>query len=215
MEDVTNSISFKDAAPAPALRRRSYKAERIELPPPAAPPTLPFCWDRFITEGDTLFTYLIEHFDRMISPENTRLRHFQIRDCGFTGPRDEDDLVKEKYEATIETDLVPWILEEHATRRLLKKENWRPFRDNQLATSMYAAYKILFKHENYYFQLVMDDCCGVDHSTCPDCQAEGHDHPHFDLALYAWIDEDGVQQPFEDVPIPGCCTMPAKHWRIA
>jgi hypothetical protein len=170
-------------------------------------------WKAFEDEGDKLFNDMINNFENMLDGED-KVKHLNII-YGYYGTIDIDaEEVMKKYGNDIQKYLVPWIKTEFQDGRLFNKTLWKPFRDMDTYSSMFYAYKKIFKYENYYFQLSINLECYTDEckycnryinykckycndiDECDDedeCICNNDDIYnniiHFELALYGWKDD--------------------------
>jgi hypothetical protein len=164
-------------------------------------------WNNFLIEGDEWYNYMTNNYNTMFN--NNKIKHMDIRydyiyDYGTTE-------IKEKYIDDIEDKLYKWIKQELESNKLFIKEQWKPFRDKYILTYMYLGYKTLFKYNNYYFQLIIDNYCNID--ECIYCNSMDN-NIHFGLSLYGW-EEDGIDllQPYNTINIPVDNIMPEMHWK--
>ncbi len=194
-------------------RNRTMK---IRKPDPPSPPIverkkeLPFCWDRFLIEGDELYNYMINNFDTMLTADSTN--HFDIR-YGIHHISIETDEFREKYARILQKELVTWIRLEHSEGRLFNKDLWKPFRDSHQLTTMYFGYKKMFHYiaddgNNYYLQLAMEDYCENICITCDDCC----DNIHFELIFFGYRDEENKFQPLNVMHILDNNFMSERYW---
>ena len=166
-------------------------------------------WDRFLVKGDELFKYMVENFESMF--DVSMVRHLCIKSEGVNdlGSRE----LMETYNNEIQNETYKWLKKEHDTGNLFKKENWKPFRDRSLLTTMYNGYKRLFQFRQYYLQLVIDTSCELDMDECKYCLND-EDGICFQLILYGWRinDDDKNIQPYNNFPILPDNIMPEKYW---
>jgi len=159
------------------------------------------CWDRFLKEGDELYDYMIHHFDAFFDGDSI-IKHFDIR------PGWDD--IKSFYIENIQKELISWIHEEWKNHRLNNKDNWKPFRDQLHLTSMYFGYRKMFQYNQYYFQLALENCCGV----CVYCKA-GESWNHFELALLGWKEENSIElKPHNFITILSNNNISNSFWRL-
>lgn len=165
-------------------------------------------WDKFLVDGDILFNYMIRNYDFMF--DNESIKHFAIR-YGIRDLMSDCEDIEEDHGVYIHKELLPWIRKEHDEGRLFDKTNWKPFRDTDTITTMYFGYNNVFQYKQYYFQLAIDWC---DRSLrCDYCQKEAN-NPHFELAMYGWIEEGSDKlQPDDCVAIPSDNYMPEYYWK--
>jgi hypothetical protein len=168
-------------------------------------------WDKFLIEGHTLFTYMIQNFGTMFDGD-TKIKHFDI-ESGVFGICDYIDDIKETYSDDIQIELIQWIQREMEETTLCQSSNWRPFRDQDLFLYMFLGYKKMFRYKHYYFQLILLSCC-EQCDTCEYCKQEDN-RIHFAVALYGWKDEtkDSLQ-PYNIFTILHDDLMPDSFWRI-
>ena len=165
-------------------------------------------YERFLEEGETYFNYLLDHYDKMINEEKKILTHFTIRD-GIPWITEHVEKVKNTYISDIKNKLIPWIINEHKSKDLFIKTNWKPFRDQYIMTTMFFGYKKMFNYNEYWFQLAIDWMCD---NQCI-CDETENMHPHFVLALYGWDDRTNEQlQPNNVFSIPVDNKIPDDYW---
>jgi hypothetical protein len=142
-------------------------------------------------------------FDR-----NTIIKHFDIRP-GVYGLNDFIILIKSQSYTDIQNKLISWIHNENSIGQLFKSENWKPFRNQELLTSMYLGYKKLFQYNQYYFQLILEPDCG----ECEYCKYTKNSI-HFELVLYGWKDDNTMRlQPDNRAIILSDTIMPEYYWK--
>jgi hypothetical protein len=175
-------------------------------------------WDRFLVEGDALYTILTTNFDSLF--DGNKIKHFYLIDGIYRSIKDTAEMTNEMGD-DIQKDLVPWIKNELKEGRLFDKTLWRPFRDNNAVITMYHGYKKLFKYKEYIFQLAMETDCIAD--ICEYCNPTddltqwrpSENGQHFSLSLYGWIDDNSnMLKPYDQVMIPEDYMMPDIHWNI-
>jgi hypothetical protein len=108
--------------------------------------------------------------------------------------------VFEEHEKGIHDALLPWIHEEYQSGRLLNKEDWKPFRDQEVLTTCYYGYRKLFMYDKYYIQLAI----------------EGEkDDAWFEIELYGWKDDekDYLASDHNYMKMPEDMRMPDIHWK--
>ena len=163
---------------------------------------------RFVKEGDILFSYMIHNFVEMIDGDS-KIKHFDINSGVFVLSEYIDD-IKEKYSNDIQCKLITWIKSELYDKGLFHKENWRPFRDQDLLLYMFLGYKKLFQYKQYLFQLSLETNCECD--TCEYCEKEVN-RIHFSIALYGWKDECSTQlKPINLFTISKDMIIPESFW---
>jgi hypothetical protein len=173
-------------------------------------------WDRFLIEGNALYDILTTKFDSLF--DGNIIKHLTIIDGVYRRIKNTDEMTNEISD-DIEKILYPWIKNELKEGRLFDKILWRPFRDNNVLTSMYYGYRKLFKYKEYIFQLAMETYCELD--ECLYCNPTGIDRSfcsenseHFSLALYGWTDDNSnILKPYNQVVIPEDSIMPEIHWK--
>lgn len=166
-----------------------------------------FYWDRFLLEGEELFNYMIHNFDTML--DGDIVKHFDIR-SGHYGYDTEADEINEKYAVDIQKNMVKWIKNEFEENKLFDKNNWKPFRDQDLLNYMYLGYRKMFQYKQYYFQLAIENMCGI----CDYCKIKNEDRTHFELALYGWKDENSEKlQPYDSFVNLCDNMMTEKYWK--
>jgi hypothetical protein len=172
---------------------------------------IPYKWDKFLIEGDELFSYMIHNFNSMFDGEI--IKHFRINYGAYMEVfgYESSDNIDEMYRNDIQKELLPWIYKEFENKELFNKENWKPFRDTYCFTAMYLGYKKMFQYKKYYFQLAIDKACG----ECPYCENKNTVYfEHFELKMYGWVDEKSDKlQPDDRVAIPPDNIMPYEYWR--
>jgi hypothetical protein len=162
-------------------------------------------WDEFLEEGEILYNYMINNFEKMFDGDN--IKYFSIINGIYRNIKDTDKMTEE-YGNKIEKKLIPWIKQEFEEGRLFNKELWKPFRNQSNLVDMYYGYKILFQYEEYYFQLAIEDYCDFDEND-----KRIDDRACFLLALYGWKNNNSnMLQPYNDSIIPFDNTMPNEHW---
>jgi hypothetical protein len=166
-------------------------------------------WEELVKEGEALFDYMITNFDSMFD-DKSRIKHFDIEngDYGLTCYVDE---IKEKHFDSIQTALICWIKHELDINELFKNNNWKPFRDQEMLTTMFLGYRKMFEYKQYYFQLAIDDWCG----DCSYCKENENTAIHFELELYGWLDKDtNILQPYYHDIVLSDKIMAEKYWNI-
>jgi hypothetical protein len=194
---------------------------------------LPFCWDRFLVEGEVLFEYMKNNFIDMFEGD-TKIKYFNIRNeiCYDYGSQE----LNKVFGKEIQKELVPWIKKELEDNRLFNNTLWKPFRDRYTLHDMYLGYRKLFSfrpnYDNYpdllesnilrpeinikgtyYFQLSIDAECYED--ICMDCDNDITNmyNKHFELVLYNWIDDKTNKLYHEKrSPILSDNLMPQMSW---
>jgi hypothetical protein len=194
---------------------------------------LPFCWDRFLVEGELLFQYMKDNFNNMFEGD-AKIKHFNIRNemCYDHGSHE----LNQVFGKEIQKELVPWIKKELEDNRLFNNTLWKPFRDIYTLHDMYLGYRKLFLFRpnydsypdllesnilrpeinikgTYYFQLSIDAECYED--ICMDCDNDITNmyNKHFELVLYNWIDDKTNKLYFNKFgPILSDNLMPQMSW---
>jgi hypothetical protein len=161
-------------------------------------------WPRFVKEGDFLYDYLINNFNKLL--DNDKIIHFYIRDGIYYGI-DNTERIKENYGNDIEKELVIWIKKEYQENCLFNRDFWKPFRDQETLSDMYNGYRKLFQYKEYYFQLAMESECGdYNCKYCKEYQINSIEPiitPLFCLTLYGWKNKDSeMLQPYKHTIIP-------------
>jgi hypothetical protein len=188
-------------------RNRTRKAgrgltdeEAVFVVPPPPPERVPYNWDKFVIEGDVLYEYMVHNYESMYNGDC--IIDFFIMN-GIYWLSSEANMLDEKYNISIQSNLVCWIQNEYNEARLLNKENWKPFREHENLTSMYYGYKILYEYNNYIFQLGLIN----------DCNDNGDHCVHFILSLFGWgneTDEYVKRYMINELPIDKI--MPEQYW---
>lgn len=164
-------------------------------------------WERFLKEGDELFNYMVNNFEKMFE-NDTHIRHYRVRE-GIYSNVSEIDIIEKLYNNDIEKECIEFIRNELKNKLLFDKLNWKPFRDSYYLSEMYFGYKKLFKFKQYYFQLGIEDEC--ENSNCKYCI--NIRIPHFVAALYGWKDNmSNKLQPYKYVEIPKDNIIPEWDW---
>jgi hypothetical protein len=173
----------------------------------------PWCWERFLVEGDMLFNYMIHNFDKMLPLINdTSGEYFDIFDLRYSVASigESCEKLKENHIGDIQSELIRWIQNEQKEGRLFNNANWKPFRDLQHMTYMVLGYKHMFVYKKYYLQLTMDSYYAPSSNMLED-----NNFPHFKLALYGWRDDSHDKlEPLNYVVIPSDNIMPERYWKI-
>ncbi len=148
-------------------------------------------WKRFVEEGDILYNHMINNFNIMIRGES--ITHFDIvygRYCVM----DDTDEIKDKYINDIQKELILWI--HNQGKDLFDYNNWIPFRDEYVLTTMFLGYRKMFIYQKYVFQL----------SLVTKCKSI-----HFVASLYGWL-ENNILQPDDFCSLPEDNIIPEKIW---
>jgi hypothetical protein len=177
-----------------------------------------YLWDRFLAEGDALHTILTTNFESLF--DGNKIKHLFMINGMNRSIKDTAEMTNEMSD-DIEKELLPWIKKEHEAGRLFDRALWRPFHDSSIISTMYYAYRKLFKYDKYIFQLAMETYCEAD--ICEYCNPTDDDitpwrrnenSPHFSLALYGWKDDDSnMLQPNKYTVIPEDDMMPEEDWK--
>jgi hypothetical protein len=138
---------------------------RKPLPKVEQPPVDLLWTNRFIIEGDRLFTYMTENYESLFV-DKKRIRHFYLREDFDHETTIEE--IQNKYIKELEQDLLVWIQNEHASGKLFQKELWDPVRYGYVVADMYNGYKRVFQFKHYFFRLAFESECELD--DCLDCQ---------------------------------------------
>lgn len=164
-------------------------------------------WKRFVEEGDKLYNYMIDNFNHMIDGDS--IKHFDVEFGPYHMIEYIDD-IKEKYYYDIQKEIIPWIHKEG--KDLFDYNNWIPFRDKDVLTTMLLAYRKMFQFKQYIFQLTMRSEC--DNEECNNCNiGESRITKHFGVALYGWIEENKINiQPRDIITLLEDNIMPDKYW---
>lgn len=148
-------------------------------------------WKRFVKEGDILYNYMMLNFNHMVREES--ITHFDIvygRYCVM----DDTDEIKNKYISEIQKKLILWI--HNQGKDLFDYNNWIPFRDEYVLTTMFLGYRKMFIYKKYVFQL----------SLVTKCKSI-----HFVASLYGWL-ENNILQPDDFFTLPEDNIIPEKIW---
>lgn len=171
-------------------------------------------WERFLKEGDELFNYMINNFEKMFE-DNMHINHFEIRDGFYASDKSKELIDINYYNNEIEKDLIIFIRKEVKTKSLFNKSNWKPFRFNMRISEMYYSYNKLFKFKKYYFQLSIDQYCEINNCKCHENNENNEDNcnPHFMIALYGWKDDiSNIMLPYNNI-FDNCNNIiPDSHW---
>ena len=174
-------------------------------------------WDRLVLEGETLYTYMINNYDKMFDGEKT-IKHFGIA-IGSIGFGDYVNEIKEKYHTDIQNELIPWIKKEIESNNLFQNKNWNTFRDPDILVWMFLGYRKMFQYKQYIFQLSLDASCGYEFADvfCKYCSNKeynsGEDTARFLLVFYGWKDEKYENlQPEDFLTISDDYLMPESFW---
>jgi hypothetical protein len=168
-----------------------------------------FCWDRFVKEGDILFNYMIQNFEKMFDGHSI-IKHFDI-ESGFIGLFDYIDDIKEKYNDNLQYELIQWIQNEFHNNELFKETNWRPFRDQDILTCMFLGYRRMFQYKHYIFQLIINSSC----ENCDVCEYCKHkeNRIHFSLSFYGWKEKDCITlHPYNRLSLSDDNVLPEQFW---
>ena len=163
-------------------------------------------WVSFEKEGEELYEYLTRHFECLFEPTGA-IKYFDMR-YTFYPTYDYYEGVKKEIGKQVHKEIIPWIHEERRTGRLFDNRNWKPFRDQDVLTSMYYGYRPLFVfHDFFYFQLVIERIYrDTANRTIKPCIV-------LQVGLYGWK-ERGIEyiQPYDDLMIEADNMMPDRHW---
>jgi hypothetical protein len=165
---------------------------------------MPREWEECIKEGESLYQYMVEHFEEMFN--GNEIKHFSIWYATWWMQSYYHN-VQEKYRKEIQEELITWIRKEKEIGHLEESLFWKPFRDSDSFCDIYQGYKKLFLYQNYYFQLIIQSECG----ECVYCE-KGENQIHFELALYGWKDDSDLVQPYNELIIGTDMLMPSKSW---
>jgi hypothetical protein len=163
-------------------------------------------WPRFEKEGDELYEYLTTHFEDLFEPTGA-IKYFDTRYTSYHTLGVYEEVHKECGKK-VHKEIIPWIHEERRSGRLFDKNNWKPFRDQDLLTSMYYGYRnLFFFHDFFYFQLIIENNY---HNTINRKIKSSID---LQVALYGWK-EKGLEyvQPYNDIVVEND-TIPERHWK--
>ena len=168
-------------------------------------------WDRLVLEGETLYTYMINNYDKMFDGEKT-IKHFGI-EIGSLGLQDYVDEILENYYTGIQEELIVWLKKEKDDNRLFENKNWNTFRDPDILLWMFLGYRKMFQYKHYIFQISLNTRCGyVLDDDCKYCTGKEH-HSCFGLVLYGWKDEKYENlQPNNRIAILDDYLMPEPVW---
>lgn len=170
-------------------------------------------WNEFLAIGKRLFQKMIQTYDTMMEGD-TVVKHFHIRTAGYRAQN--PDIIDALYEAhgeAIQKELVPWIRKENANHMLFSPVNWKPVQDFYEYHWMYMGYRKVFRYQQFYFQLVLDDdICDEECSFCHG--TEWKRHTCFQLALLGWKDDtDENMMPYKELAIPSNNLIPYSLWK--
>ena len=154
-------------------------------------------WNEFLEEGEKLYYHLCHHFDDLFTPDKTEIIYFDMS-YATVDMMEYDEALFETRGKEIHDAILPWILEEHRSGRLLNKEWWTPVRDPWDFFDMYYGYRKLFLFETYYLQL------GIIHGSYDGPNNTLEHRICLQTALYCM--KDG------DVTVTDDMLMPDKHW---
>lgn len=165
-------------------------------------------WDCFLIEGDNLFKYMEENYQHMF--DGDIIKHFNIIPGIYTS-YNNINIIKEKYDIDIQKKLIHWIKTEFKNGNLLKKEDWKPFRDQSMLTCIYLGYKKLFEYRNYYFQLSIEPEC----LDCIYCDNK-ENSIHFQLVYYGFKENinDLTLKPYDYIEVLSGNILSEKFWNI-
>ena len=168
-------------------------------------------WDRFIVEGDVLFTYMTTNFESMV--DVSMVPHFLILSGIHTSESDSDEIM-EIYGEDIQKELVLWIKDEAKNTQLFIDKNWKPFRNPKTFTSMNLGYNKLFQYKQYFFQLgIINDICDT---NC--CMIDNINKSiiHFVLMYYGWKENENAKtlSPYNHIEILPGNFLSEKYWNI-
>jgi hypothetical protein len=101
---------------------------------------MPSDWNECLKEGDESFEYMLHHFYEMF--DRNRIKHFDIR---YTSNMTMEyyDNIREIYGDDIHTHVIPWIHRECYHGQLLKKENWKVYRDSYIYSHVFGISHII------------------------------------------------------------------------
>ena len=167
---------------------------------------MPREWEECIKEGESLYQYMMEHFEEMF--DANEIKHFSIWYATWW-MQSYYHYVQEKYRKEIQDELILWIRKEKEIGHLEESLFWKPFYDTSEFRFIYQGYKKLFLYQNYYFQLIIQSECG----ECVSCE-KGENQIHFELALYGWKDDSERLQPYNDVIVGPDQMVPNTFWNI-
>ncbi len=142
-----------------------------------------YLWEEFLIEGDELFNYMKHTFETMFEGDKI-IKHFYIT-YGIYDLKKYAKELNDQYCKEIQKELIPWIKNELEDDKLFDNTNWKPFRDDIYIEFMHLGYKKIFQYKNFYFQLILDESCGI----CNYCKINNDNRTHFELALYGWKDD--------------------------
>jgi len=164
-------------------------------------------WKRFVEEGDELYNYMVNSFNYMI--HGNLIKHFDV-EIGIYPMISNIDAIKEKYFYDIQKEIIPWI---HTQGKdLFDYNNWIPFRDPDVLTTMFLGYRKMFQFKQYIFQLTITSQCN--NEACHNCKiGDSIANKHFGVALYGWIEENKINiQPRDTMALLEDNIMPDKYW---
>jgi hypothetical protein len=164
-------------------------------------------WAEFEKEGEELYEYLTTHFECLFEPTGA-IKYFDIRYTYYLTYGYYEG-VKKECGKQVHKAIIPWIHEERRTGRLFDKNNWKPFRDQDILTSMYYGYRPLFVfHEFFYFQLIIERI----YRDTANCKVKPY--IAFQVGLYGWK-EKGMKyvQPYNEVMVEDDRMMPDRYWK--
>ena len=168
-------------------------------------------WDKFIIEGESLFSYMTHNYENMIDGY-VKIKHFDIED-GVFGLGEYTDEIKETYYDTIHKEAILWIQREWKEGTLFQSTNWRPFCVPDILLYMFLGYKKMFRYKQFYFQVTLSSSC-EQCDVCEDCKTE-ENRIHFGLAFYGWKDETNDSlQPYNIFAVADDALIPESFWSI-
>lgn len=176
-------------------------------------------WNRFLKEGETLYSFMRDNFETMIDANH--IRHFDIIHGVVLS---ELFSLKNDHISSIEEQLVLWIRNEHICGRLFDRVYWTPFSDAESVLDMFLGYRKFFTYregsKEHFLQLALEKSCRWD-SACTECAMGlsgpiSPQVPHFTAAYYGWKEGDSdYLQPCGNLIInPNDMKIPEKYWDI-
>jgi hypothetical protein len=150
-------------------------------------------WKGHLEKGYKLFEYMIEHFKDMFISENI-IKEFDIRP-GLYGYGINEEEIMEMYGDDIQNQLLSWIQTEVEGKRFFDRVLWKSFRDQCTIRASYLGYKKMFQYNSFFFQIIIDDCCGRCDYFKDNIICKKDNCVHFELALYAWKTEGNHIEP--------------------
>ena len=95
---------------------------------------MPREWEECIKEGESLYQYMMEHFEEMFN--GNEIKHFSIWYATWWMQSYYHN-VKENCGKEIQEELITWIRKEKEIGRLNSLVFWKPFRDSDSFCDIY------------------------------------------------------------------------------